>query len=46
MEIKYRRTYLTMKEQVSVATDYNAGMPVKDIMNKYNVNSLILIRRL
>ena len=34
-----KRKPLTIEEQVSITTDYNAGMPIKDIEKKYQVSA-------
>jgi|WetSurMetagenome_2_1015567.scaffolds.fasta_scaffold690432_2 Mor family transcriptional regulator len=38
MKIKIRNTKLTIEHQVKLITDYNAGMPIVDIMKKYKVS--------
>ena len=39
MEINYRQKRLTMLEKMRIATDYNANMPIEDIMQKYAIRS-------
>ena len=38
MEIKYRNSRLPVNEQIYVVTDYNAKIPVKDILAKYSIS--------
>ncbi len=37
MKIQYRKKRLTTAERVKIATDYNAGILVKDIAAKYGI---------
>ncbi len=46
MEIRYRRKNLTPEEKVRIATDYNAGMPTRDICNRYSVSRMTIYRTL
>uniref|UniRef100_A0A6M3J303 Putative DNA binding, helix-turn-helix domain containing protein n=1 Tax=viral metagenome TaxID=1070528 RepID=A0A6M3J303_9ZZZZ len=38
MEVKFRNKRLSITDQVSVVTDYNGGMSVKDILEKYKIS--------
>jgi Mor family transcriptional regulator len=38
MKIKYRKKTLTLDEQINLISDYNAGMPVKEIEARYGVS--------
>jgi Mor family transcriptional regulator len=36
--IKYRRRKVTPDIELRLITDYNSGMPVKDIMERYKIS--------
>lgn len=36
MEIKYRRQGMPIETKIKIVTDYNANMPIKNIMAKYS----------
>ena len=38
MKLIRRRTVLPQDRRIRLATDYNSGMPIKDIMKRYNVS--------
>lgn len=46
MQINYRRKYLTTEEQISLTNDYNSGMDIEDIINKYKISKATIYRTL
>ena len=45
MEVNYRQKRLTEEEKIRIVTDYNAGMKIPDIMQRYGVSSVMTIYR-
>lgn len=46
MEINMRYKRLTEEDRVKIVNDYNARMPIKDIMSKYKVARRTIYRTL
>ena len=38
MKVEYRNKRLPINEQIYLVTDYNAGIKIKDLMEKYGVS--------
>lgn len=42
--INYRVTPLNIEQEVAIVTDYNAGMPIAEIMEKHEISKMTLYR--
>ncbi len=46
MKVKYRLKRLSVEEKVQIVTSYNGGMPIADIMKKFEISKATLYRTL
>lgn len=44
MEIKYRNKRITLEERVEIVKDYNKGLPIAKIMEKYSTSMATIYR--
>lgn len=46
MTVQYRQKNLTSEQKAQITTDYNAGMPVSEICERYKISHMTVYRAL